>query len=127
MINALGYPRTANIPALHKQLRSSRITSIYYNSKLTEADCCVCNGLVQFLQFHPHVVKHAALTPCCGAPLHKACIQTVKQYMFSCPVCRTSFWQGVPNTWVESRATSICRRLHRERNGIPSNIILPKL
>ena len=80
-----------------------------------------------FLQFHPHVVKHAALTPCCGATLHKACIQTVKEYMFSCPVCCTRLWQGVPDTWMESWATSVCRRLHRERNGIPSNIILPKL
>ena len=68
----------------------------FNNSKLTEADSCICDGLVEVLQFHSHVVKHAALTPCCGAPLHKACIKTVKQYMFSCPVCHTSLWQGVP-------------------------------
>lgn len=127
ILDILEYPANSNLQGIIDYLRHQRRAMLYNSRPITSSFCCVCENIIYYHRLQPHAVRYAALTPCCGSPLHTACVVTLKKYLFSCPVCSTDLWQGKPDMRLESTIVTGLRHLHRQQNGIDTDIQLPKL
>lgn len=105
MLDILGYPDYASFPKLRRHLRSYLRVITYHKRRTMHATCIMCIQPLTYVAYPDHVVCYAERAPCCGSPIHEACVPSYK-IIYSCPRCTTSIWDGAHDRLFETSVTT---------------------